>query len=56
MLTANAPYAFIDFRHASPDLRQKRAASMSDYEEVSAVWPEVFDGLFVIKDVFPVNR
>jgi erythromycin esterase len=56
MLTANAPYAFIDLRHASPDLRQKRSASMSDYEEVSAVWPEVFDGLFVIKDVFPVNR
>ena len=56
MLTANSPYAFIDFRHAPPDLRQKRSASMSDYEEVSAVWPEVFDGLFIIKDVFPVKR
>lgn len=56
VLTANSPYAFIDFRHALPYLRQKQPASMSDYQEVSAVWPEVFDGLFVIKNVFPVNR
>jgi erythromycin esterase len=56
MLIANAPYAFIDLRHAPPDLRQKQPASMSDYQEVSAVWPEVFDGMFVIKDVFPVIR
>jgi erythromycin esterase len=56
MLTANAPYAFIDFRHAPVELRQKQPASMADYQEVSAIWPEVFDGFFVIKDVFPVIR
>jgi erythromycin esterase len=56
MVIANSAYAFIDLRHASAELRKKQPASMADYQEVSAVWPEVFDGLFVIKDVFPVNR
>jgi erythromycin esterase len=49
-------YAFINY-HSSPGaLRQKQQASWADYGDMEACWPDVFDGLFFIKKVFPVDR
>lgn len=56
-LTAGgAPYVFIDYHHSAPIYRQKQTASLADYGDLSGIWPEVFDGLFVIKEIFPAVR
>jgi erythromycin esterase len=57
MVTATGhPYVFIDFHSAPASYRQKQPASLADYGDLSGLWPEVFDGLFVIKKIFPVER
>ncbi|MES1159744.1 MAG: erythromycin esterase family protein, partial [Bacteroidota bacterium] len=56
-VTANGhPYVFIDYRYAPASYRQKQVASLADYGDLSGLWPEVFDGLFVVKKIFPVDR
>lgn len=49
-------YSFIDYRHAPAVLRQKQVASLADYGELKGAWPDVFDGLVVVKKIFPVER
>ena len=49
-------YAFINYRSSPGELRQKQPASWADYMDIQGRWPEVFDGLFFIKKVFPVDR
>src|SRR5258708_4084682 len=51
-----APYAFIDYRRAPALYREKQPASLADYGDLKGIWPDVFDGLFVIKKIFPVER
>ena len=52
----STPYAFIDYRHAPALYRQKQLASLADYGDLQGDWPDVFDGLLVIKKIFPVER
>jgi len=57
MVTATGhPYVFIDYHHAPATYRQKLPASLADYGDLSGLWPDVFDGLFVVKKIFPVER
>jgi hypothetical protein len=37
-------------------LRKEQAGTLADFGEVRAVWPDVFDGLFFIGKVWPVER
>jgi erythromycin esterase len=50
------PYAFFDYRRLPAPLQQKQLAAWADYGEVQGSWPAVFDGLFFIRKVFPVDR
>ncbi|HWK04632.1 MAG TPA: erythromycin esterase family protein [Puia sp.] len=56
LAATGTPAIFIDYRHAPASYRQKQAASLSDYGDLEGIWPDVFDGLFVIKKIFPVER
>jgi len=56
MAATGYAYSFIDYRHVPAVLRQRQVASLADYEELKGVWPEVFDGLIVVKKIFPVER
>jgi erythromycin esterase len=49
-------YGFLDYHHAPKVLRQPLAGSIADYAPARGEWPEVFDGLFFIKKVSPVDR
>lgn len=49
-------YGFLDYRHAPKSLRQSMPGSLADYGPVKGEWPEVFDGLFFIDKVSPVQR
>ena len=49
-------YAFVDYHNASESLQQPQNATLGDYSEVRGLWPDVFDGLFFIKKIFPVER
>lgn len=49
-------YGFIDYRRAPKSLRQSIPGTLADYGEAKGEWPEVFDGLFFIDKVSPVQR
>jgi erythromycin esterase len=49
-------YGFIDYRHAPKSLRQSIPGDLADYGPAKGEWPEVFDGLFFIDKVSPVQR
>ncbi len=49
-------YGFIDYRRAPKSLRQSIPAALADYGPAKGEWPEVFDGLFFIDKVSPVQR
>ncbi|WP_188935880.1 erythromycin esterase family protein [Puia dinghuensis] len=53
---AGYTYAFVDYRRATGPLRQLQQATLADYGEARGIWPEVFDGLFFIAKVSPVER
>lgn len=50
------PYGFVDYRRAPRSLRQSLPGTLADYSPVKGEWPEVFDGLFFIDKVSPVQR
>ena len=49
-------FGFVDYRHAPHALRQSIPGCLADYGTVKGEWPEVFDGLFFIDKVSPVQR
>jgi len=49
-------YAFLDYRRASGALQKAQSGTLADFGEVRGIWPEVFDGLFFIGRVSPVER
>ena len=49
-------YAFLDYHRAPKALREQLPGSLADYTPAKGEWPEVFDGLFFIKKVSPVDR
>jgi len=49
-------YGFLDYHHAPRALRQSVPGCIADYGPVKGEWPEVFDGLFFIDKVSPVQR
>lgn len=49
-------YAFLDYHHAPKSLSQPQNATLHDYTDARGAWPDVFDGLFFIKKIFPVER
>ena len=49
-------YGFVDYRHAPKALRQSIPGALSDYGPEKGEWPEVFDGVFFIDKVLPVQR
>jgi len=53
---AGYTYAFVDYRRASGPLRQPQQATLADFGNVRGIWPEVFDGMFFIARVWPVER
>ena len=56
LAAAGDAYAFVDYRRATGPLRQLQSATLADYGEVKGIWPDVFDGLFFIAKVWPVER
>ncbi|HTJ11507.1 MAG TPA: erythromycin esterase family protein [Dinghuibacter sp.] len=46
-------YAFLDYRTALPT---RRVAALADYDAIDGAWGAVFDGIFFIRNVYPVNR
>ena len=53
---AGYKYAFVDYRHAKGWLRRRRDATLDDYIRMTGTWPESLDGMFFIRNVFPVDR
>ena len=49
-------YAFLNYHHAPPALQQQQQATLADYMDMEGLWPDAFDGLFFIKNIFPVDR
>ena len=56
LAAAGNVYAFLDYRKASGALRKAQDGTLSDFQPAKGVWPEVFDGLFFIARVLPVER
>ena len=56
LAAAGDAFAFVDYRRASGVLRQAQAGALADFGVVRGDWPEVFDGLFFISRVWPVER
>jgi erythromycin esterase len=56
LAAAGYVYAFADYRKASGALRQAQDGTLGDFQHAQGVWPEVFDGLFFIARVYPVER
>jgi erythromycin esterase len=56
LAAAGNVYAFLDLRKASGALKKVQDGTLSDFEPAKGVWPEVFDGLFFIARVLPVER
>ncbi|WP_161596700.1 erythromycin esterase family protein [Chitinophaga vietnamensis] len=48
--------AWLDYRYGKGAVETPQIATFADFFPLSAKWPEVFDGLFFIKKVFPVDR
>lgn len=49
-------YGFLDYHHAPRFFRQSVPGCIADYGPAKGEWPEVFDGLFFIDKVAPVQR
>jgi erythromycin esterase len=49
-------YGFLDYRRAPRSLRKSIPGALADYGPAKGEWPEVFDGLFFIDKVSPVQR
>ena len=49
-------YAFLDYHQAPEPLRAPQPGTLADYSNMQGVWPNVFDGLFFIRKVWPVVR
>jgi erythromycin esterase len=49
-------FGFLDYHHAPRALRGSIPGCLADYGEAKGEWPEVFDGLFFIDKVAPVQR
>jgi erythromycin esterase len=56
LAAAGNTYAFLDYRRATGELRKAQDGTLADFQPVKGVWPEVFDGLFFIAKVYPVER
>jgi len=56
LAAAGYVYAFADYHRATGALRQLQQGTLGDFQDARAVWPEVFDGLFFIARVLPVQR
>jgi erythromycin esterase len=50
------PYLFVDYHHAPKQLKGSIPGCLADYGPFKGEWPEVFDGLFFIDKVAPVQR
>jgi len=56
LAAAGNTYAFLDYRKASGALHKPQDGTLGDFQPAKGVWPEVFDGLFFIARVYPVER
>jgi len=56
LAAAGNTYAFLDYHKASGALHKLQDGTLGDFQPVKGVWPEVFDGLFFITRVYPVER
>jgi erythromycin esterase len=56
LAAAGNVYAFLDYHRASGALRKAQDGTLSDFQSVRGVWPEVFDGMFFVARVYPVER
>lgn len=48
--------AFVDYRTVKGWWQQFRVGRLTDFGDINAVWPGVFDGLFFIRKTFAVDR
>jgi len=56
LAAAGNTYAFLDYRKAPGALHKPQDGTLGDFQPAKGVWPEVFDGLFFIARVYPVER
>jgi erythromycin esterase len=56
LAAAGNTYAFLDYHKASGVLHKSQDGTLGDFQPAQGVWPEVFDGLFFIARVYPVER
>ena len=56
LAAAGNTYAFLDYHKAPGALQKVQDGTLGDFQAVKGVWPEVFDGLFFIARVYPVER
>jgi erythromycin esterase len=56
LAATGVPYGFVDYHHAPKALRQSIPGAFVDFGPAKGEWPEVFDGLFFIDKVAPVQR
>jgi len=56
LAAAGTTYAFLDYHRASGALRKAQDGTLSDFQSIRGVWPEVFDGVFFVARVYPVER
>jgi erythromycin esterase len=56
LAAAGYQYAFVNYRRRTGWMEQKHPGGFADYQWLNGIWPEVFDGLFYIRTVFPVDR
>jgi erythromycin esterase len=54
--TTRYPFAFVDYRHLPAGMQKTQQAAWADYGEVDGKWADVFDGLFYVRKIFPVDR
>ncbi|HVI48353.1 MAG TPA: erythromycin esterase family protein [Chitinophaga sp.] len=50
------PYLFLDYRRIKGERRQTQISCLADFMPLKATWENIFDGLFFIDKVFPVDR
>ena len=53
---AGYKYAFVDYRHAKGWLQQRQDGTLGDFNRMNGIWPGSLDGIFFIRDVYPVDR
>jgi erythromycin esterase len=49
-------YAFLDYRHGGEGVKKRMTATLADYSDLDGIWPEVFDGLFFVRNFYAVER